>query len=83
MEKKNLQKVIPAFPKTEIYNRAFYTKHISGEHKPNKYTNHVGNFDEVWYHKVLHKTIKKKKDKKIKSLNWNLDKQATSPRMSP
>jgi len=68
MEKKIPQSVVPAFPKTEIYNRAFYKKHISGECKTNKSTNHVGNFDKVRYHRVLHKTIKKKPHKKIRKL---------------
>lgn len=72
MEKIFDQKIIPAYKKTlgySSFNRTFYKNHISGEDKKStKSTNHVGNFHEVQYHKVLDKKIKKNTKKKLRKL---------------
>jgi len=67
MDKLTSGKVIPAYKKTIPNNRTFYKQHISGSYKTTKTTNHVGNFDEGQYHKVLNKMIKKPR-KKLRKL---------------
>lgn len=56
-------------------NQKFYKSHIAGEQREEKTTNHVGNFDEVKYHKVLKKTKSKKKPQKFKKLMRKRDGQ--------
>lgn len=68
MEKLAKMKIVPAYMKT-LDNHKFYKRHISGEDSKQKYTNHIGNFHEVNYHKILDKKIKKTTQNKIRKLS--------------